>query len=97
MESNYKDLFDLVFNGPDSRVKIDRRQHTVVTNAGEVIDATETTYHYASGDKVTFTVYSRDRGITRDVKSYEEAIRIAEYYIERANAGASASELDSIL
>lgn len=92
-----EDFFDLITSNPDFNATIDRRQHTVVTNAGEVIDATETTYHYASGDKVSFTVYSRDRGIIRDVQSYEEAIRIAEYYLERANAGAAASELDSIL
>lgn len=92
-----KDFFELITSNPDFNATIDRRQHTVVTNACEVIDATETTRHCVSGDKVTCTVYSRDRGITRDVQSYEEAIRIAEYYLERANAGAAASELDRIL
>ena len=91
------DFFNLVESNPDFNAPIDSRQHTVITNAGEVIDATETTCHYSYGDKVYCTVYSRDRGITREVESYDEAIRIADYYIERANAGAEPAELDSIL
>lgn len=97
MESNYNDLFDLIMNGPDSRATIDRRQHSVVTNDGEVIHATETITHYSHGDSIDYYVSIPERGIGRHAHSYEEAIAIAEHYVERANNGATVPELDAII
>ena len=97
MERKYNNLFDLVMNGPESRATIDRRQHTVVTNDGVVIHATETITHYSHGDSIDYYVSIPERGIGRHAYSYEEAVKIAEHYVNRANAGANVEELDSII
>lgn len=97
MESKCNDLFDIMMNGPESRATTDRRQHTVVTNDGEVIHATETITHYSHGDSIDYYVSIPERGIGRHAHSYEEAIAIADHYVDRANNGASVQELDAII